>query len=159
MTLRVLGIDPGSRITGYGVIDVQGPTITYVASGAIRLVSPALSGRLSDLYTALNQIITQYQPNETALEESFVSQNARTALVLGHARGVALLALGAVGAVGEYSPRRVKQAVVGYGAAEKSQVQQMVMTLLSLPAAPKADAADALAVAICHANTLRTAGR
>lgn len=150
----ILGIDPGSQITGYGVIRYEDRRCTYVASGCIRTQSKDLPDRLLEISQGLEQIIQQYQPEAAALEESFVHRYPRAALVLGHVRGVALLALLKAGLrVGEYAPRRIKQAVVGYGSATKEQVQHMVAQLLQLEGVPGQDAADALAVAMCHIHT------
>lgn len=149
----ILGIDPGSRITGYGVIKVDNGQQTYLASGCIKTQQKALAPRLLDIARALEQLISQFQPDECAIEQVFVSRNVQSALKLGHARGVAMLALiKQCAEVAEYSPREIKQAVVGYGGADKIQVQQMIMALLGLQQCPQVDAADALAVALCHAQ-------
>ena len=148
----VLGIDPGSRITGYGVIeaDVRGGA-HYIASGCIRLGSAPLSERLLKLHQALLQITAKYRVQEGVVEEVFVAKNAQSALKLGHARGVILLALAEAGcALHEYTPRRIKQSIVGYGGAEKGQIQAMVQQHLVLSGPPQQDAADALAAALCH---------
>lgn len=155
----VLGIDPGSRVTGYGVIQVDeetdGSKQIYVASGCIRTESTAsLAYKLKEIFSGINEIIDQYQPTEFAIEKIFMARSAESALKLGHARGVAMLAGVNHGLpVSEYEARKVKQAVVGTGAATKEQVQHMVQTLLKLPGKPQSDAADALAIAICHINT------
>lgn len=151
----ILGIDPGSRKTGYGIILQQGQRLSYCASGLIRPPQDApLSERLKVIYDGISQLIAQYSPEQFAIEQIFMAKNAASALKLGHARGVALLAAACADLkVHEYEARKVKQAVVGTGAADKSQVQHMVKTLLKLAAAPQEDAADALAVAICHANS------
>lgn len=156
----ILGIDPGSRITGYGVIRQQGRILTYLGSGCIRTAVDDLPTRLKLVYAGVSEIITQFHPDYFAIERVFMARNADSALKLGQARGAAIVA--AVNAdlpVFEYAARQVKQTVVGTGAAEKSQVQHMVKTLLKLPANPQADAADALAIAITHChlfqNTLR----
>lgn len=151
---RILGIDPGSRVTGYGIIDFSQGKYGYVGSGCIRLPEGALPERLDTIFKGVTQLIQQYQPSEFAIEEVFVAKNAGSALKLGQARGAAIVAATQAGlAVSEYSARKVKQAVVGNGGADKSQVQHMVSQLLSLSSSPQADAADALAIAICHANT------
>jgi crossover junction endodeoxyribonuclease RuvC len=156
--MNILGIDPGSIITGFGVIRQEGRKQVYLASGCIKVGNKPLAVRLTQIYAELTQIIEQYAPTQVAIEQVFVRKNVATALTLGHARGVALLAVANFGlAIAEYAPRKVKQAVVGHGAAEKAQVQQMVKVLLSLTTAPTADAADALAIAICHGNYLRGA--
>lgn len=149
----VLGIDPGSRITGYGVIQQEGRQLTYLGSGCIRTGVDDLPGRLARIYAGVTEIILQFQPTVFAIEQVFMARNADSALKLGQARGVAIVA--AVNQklpVFEYAARQVKQTVVGTGSADKTQVQHMVKTLLKLPAAPQADAADALAIAItyCH---------
>jgi crossover junction endodeoxyribonuclease RuvC len=152
--VRILGIDPGTRATGFGVVDFEGSSLRRVAGGVIRPRSPELPGRLRELYVELEQVIAEFKPEGTALEAVFTARNPRSALLLGHARGVALVACAAAGlSPAEYSPGRVKQAVVGYGNASKSQVQRMVQRLLALPTPPPADEADALAVAICHGHS------
>lgn len=153
----ILGIDPGSRITGYGVIRQQGRQLHYLGSGCIRTADGALPGRLKQIYAGVSEIIIQFHPDVFAIEQVFMAKNADSALKLGQARGSAIVA--AVNAdlpVFEYAARLVKQAVVGTGAADKSQVQHMVQQMLKLPAKPQADAADALGIAICHANTNKT---
>jgi len=150
----ILGIDPGSRIAGYGVITKHGNKLTYIASGCIRIKEKELPQRLKQVFDGVTQLIEQYQPDEFAIEQVFMARNADSALKLGQARGVAIVA--AVNAdlpVSEYAARLIKQAVVGTGAATKDQVGHMVMQLLKLPGRPQEDAADALAIAICHANT------
>jgi crossover junction endodeoxyribonuclease RuvC len=153
-SLRILGIDPGSRATGYGVITKKANRLYYVTCGVIRLGDKyAFSDRLKIIFDGLCEVITTHKPIVAAVEDVFVAANPRTALKLGHARGVAVLAALHHGLkVYDYTPRMVKQAVVGYGNADKQQVQQMVRVLLQLSAPPSADAADALAVAMCHAN-------
>ena len=155
---RILGIDPGSRRTGFGVIDVAGSKESYVTSGIIKLPDKApLPERLKIIYAGISEIIAETQPDLMAIEEVFFAKDPRAALKLGQARGSAIVAaMNAEIPVGEYSARTVKQAVVGTGAATKEQVQQMVVYLLKLEAAPKEDAADALAVALCHAQSSRT---
>lgn len=151
---RILGIDPGSRATGYGVIEKKGNRLYYVTCGVIRLSDKnSFSGRLKIIFDGLCEVIDSHKPAVAAVEDVFVAANPRTALKLGHARGVAVLAALHNGLqVHDYTPRMVKQAVVGYGNADKNQVQQMVRVLLRLSTSPSADAADALAVAMCHAN-------
>ena len=151
---RILGIDPGSRATGYGVIEKKGTRLYYVTCGVIRLSDKnSFSDRLKIIFDGLCEVIDSQKPSVAAVEDVFVAANPRTALKLGHARGVAVLAALHNGLqVHDYTPRMVKQAVVGYGNADKYQVQQMVRVLLQLSASPSADAADALAVAMCHAN-------
>ncbi|MBW2471074.1 MAG: crossover junction endodeoxyribonuclease RuvC [Deltaproteobacteria bacterium] len=150
----ILGIDPGSRATGYGVIAKKGIRLYYVTCGVIRLSNKySFSERLKIIFDGLCEVIANHKPTVAAVEDVFVAANPRTALKLGHARGVAVLAALHNGLpVYDYTPRMVKQAVVGYGNADKHQVQQMVRVLLQLSAVPSADAADALAVAMCHAN-------
>jgi len=153
---RVLGIDPGSRVTGYGVIDVTPTGMTYVGSGCIRPTEVAFVDRLGAIYRGMTELLETYVPDEVAVEDVFVAANPASALKLGQARGVAIAAVvGRNLPVAEYAARRVKQAVVGTGRASKEQVQHMVRTLLRLPGQPAADAADALAIAICHVNTSR----
>lgn len=153
MTL-ILGIDPGSRKTGFGVIRCDGNRHRYVTSGVIRLPTGELPERLGVIFESINTIISEHQPVEVAVEEVFMAKSAGSALKLGQARGAAVTACVSRGlAVSEYTARQIKQAVVGTGAANKEQVQHMVMTLLKLPAAPQEDAADALAAALCHAHT------
>ena len=151
----ILGIDPGSRKTGFGIINVIGSKYEYLTSGVIRMKdSDELPARLKVIFDSLTQIIEQYCPQEMAIEQVFMAKNAASALKLGQARGAAIVAATAQNVpVSEYEARKVKQSVVGNGAADKLQVQHMVKTLLRLPASPQEDAADALAVALCHANT------
>lgn len=152
--IRVLGVDPGSRLTGYGVVDVDGDTLRYVASGCIQTVAGPFAGRLADIYRGVQEVIAAHAPHEFVVEEVFFARNPQSALKLGQARGVAIAAAVAADLpVSEYAARAVKQAVVGTGGATKAQVQYMVRALLSLSAEPASDAADALAVAICHVNT------
>ena len=154
---RILGIDPGSRKTGYGLIDIQRGQACYVASGVIRLPDGPLPERLKLIFDAVSQIAQQYRPAQMAIENVFMSKSAGSALKLGQARGAAIVAgTNADLPVAEYEARKVKQAVVGNGAADKLQVQHMVKTLLRLPASPQEDAADALAVALCHMHTMQT---
>ena len=153
--MRVLGIDCGSERTGYGVIETDGVEHRMVASGVIRTnAKTAFDQRLLAISEGLRSLIRQYLPDSAAVEGIFFSANARTALKLAHVRGVALLAIAEAGLeTGEYSPLEVKTSVVGYGRAEKSQVQLMVRSLLRLPEVIESeDASDALAVAICHAT-------
>ena len=153
---RILGIDPGSRITGYGVIDLSGGHLTYVASGCIRTATGAFPVRLKDIYQGVDELISQYLPVVFTIEEVFLAKNPMSALKLGQARGAAIVAgVAHELPVFEYAARRVKQALVGTGRASKAQVNHMVQTLLQLEGAPSPDAADALAVAICHVNTQR----
>jgi len=153
---RVIGIDPGSRVTGYGVIDSSLGGLHFVACGTIKTtVKAPFAHRLNEIFDGINEVIQLHAPAVAAVEDVFLATNPRSALKLGHARGAAVVAAMQNGlAVHDYSPRAVKQAVAGYGQAEKSQVQHMVRVLLQLSASPSTDAADALAVAICHANRL-----
>jgi crossover junction endodeoxyribonuclease RuvC len=152
--LRVLGIDPGSGVTGFGVVERSGASLRHLAYGNLRLrAAGALPARLRELYDAVGELLRHHRPAIVAVEDVFVAQNARAALVLGQARGAALAAIGASGLpLVELPPARVKQALTGNGRAAKRQVQFMVTRLLGLSAAPPADAADALAVAICCAQ-------
>lgn len=147
----IMGLDPGSRITGYGLIHSCGAKQQYIASGAIHLGQGQFSDRLRTLYDALQQLIARYQPQSAAIEQVFLQYNPSVAIKLGQARGSAMTALAIHDIkIAEYSPRQIKQAVVGYGNSTKSQVQHMVKRLLKLPGEPVVDAADALAVALCH---------
>lgn len=150
----ILGVDPGSRLTGYGVIIAEGRQWRYLDSGCIRMNSAqSIPERALCIFQGLSEIISQWQPTQASIEQVFMSNNADSALKLGQARGAALVALGHAGlVVHEYSARQIKQSVVGTGAADKSQVQHMVMRLLNLAESPQADAADALAAALCHAH-------
>ena len=142
--IRILGIDPGSRRTGYGVIDVAGSRIAYVSSGIIRLPEKSLPDRLKIIFDGVSEIIEQYKPQQMGIEEVFFAKDPRAALKLGQARGAAIVAGVNAGLdVGEYSARSVKQAVVGTGAADKKQVQMMITQLLKLPQSPSEDAAPA----------------
>jgi crossover junction endodeoxyribonuclease RuvC len=151
----ILGIDPGSVITGYGVISVENKSKSlYLSSGCIKITADSVSQRLQQIFNGVREIIANFQPEEIAIEQVFMHQNPGSALKLGQARGVAIVAASLDGlSVAEYSARQIKQSVVGYGAADKTQVQQMVRILLRLSDVPQADAADALAVALCHAQT------
>ncbi|MDD9889326.1 MAG: crossover junction endodeoxyribonuclease RuvC [Gammaproteobacteria bacterium] len=150
----ILGIDPGSRVTGYGLINSVGNKIEYIDAGCIRTPSAPLPDRLKSIFHGLCAVIEQHGPQQAAIEEVFMGRNAASALKLGQARGSAMTAcLSHDLPVEEYSARKVKQAVVGAGAADKAQVQHMVKALLSISDNIAEDAADALAVAICHANT------
>jgi crossover junction endodeoxyribonuclease RuvC len=151
---RILGIDPGSRITGYGVIDIDGNHSTHVAHGSIRLEGVDTAGKLGQLYRQLSAVITDFHPDEASMEKVFMHKNADSALKLGQARGCAITACAERGLpVHEYTANQVKQATVGKGHAEKQQVQHMVKILLCLRASPQADAADALAIALCHGHS------
>ncbi len=149
----ILGVDPGSRITGYGVIRADGRHIEYIDSGCIRVGEKPMAERLQTIFQSLATLIGEYRPEEFAIEQVFMARNPDSALKLGQARGAAIVSAANSGlAVHEYSARQVKQAVVGKGGTDKSQVQHMVQVLLSLSRKPQADAADALAIAMCHAH-------
>lgn len=153
----IIGIDPGSRLTGYGIIEKKGNKCQFIDAGTIRTESDDMPIRLKRIYEGLKRIIDFYQPTESAVEKVFLAHNVDSALKLGQARGAAIAALVTHDvAVAEYTARQIKQSVVGFGAAEKEQVQQMVTRLLQIPVTPQADAADALAAAICHAHTAQT---
>jgi crossover junction endodeoxyribonuclease RuvC len=151
-TVRVLGIDPGSQRTGFGVLDATGTRLTYVASGVIRTSQADFATRLCEIFRCMQTIVTQYQPHEIAIEKVFVNRNPDSALKLGQARGAAICGtVDAKADIYEYATRQIKQAVVGSGSAEKSQVQMMMRSILKLDGPVSADAADALAAAVCHA--------
>ena len=153
---RVLGLDPGSQRTGYGIIDCRGSAERHVASGCVDVVGHDMVERLQRIYAAVIALVAEHRPDSVAIERVFVHRNPDSALKLGQARGVALCAAASLGAsVHEYAPRAIKMAVTGYGAAAKPQVAQMVRTLLLLETRLAADAADALAAALCHAQTRR----
>ncbi len=150
----ILGIDPGSRITGYGVIGVQGRQTKYLGSGCIKVMDEHLPKRLKNVFDGVSEIITQFQPTVFAIEQVFMAKNPDSALKLGQARGAAIVAATNRDLeVFEYSARAIKQSVVGKGSADKVQVQHMVTHLLKLNKTPQADAADALAVALCYLHT------
>ena len=151
----ILGIDPGTQHTGYGIVKKAGREILHVDNGVISPKAKlSLAEKLSHIYSELKKVIAEYKPDQVAIEEVFVSKNVRSALILGHARGVAMLAASEAGLpVHEYSTREIKSALVGYGNAEKHQVAEMAKRLLKLPEVASNDASDALAAAICHAQT------
>ena len=152
--MRVLGIDPGSRLTGFGVVETQQAGLVCIEAGVIRLQPVSLAERLGQIYRELEQVINRCQPDTMAVEQVFMSRNAKSALTLGHARGAAIVAgIHAGVAVAEYSATEIKQAVVGHGRAAKEQVQHMIKVLLALKQTPQSDMADALACAICHIHT------
>lgn len=152
----VLGLDPGSLCTGYAVINIRGTQTAYVASGAVRTVGGSISTRLDEIFSAVSKLAVEFRPDEVAVERVFMHRNADSALKLGQARGAALCGTFAVRPrVFEYAPREVKLAVVGTGGAQKDQVQLMVKKLLGISGAMSADAADALAIALCHAHARR----
>jgi crossover junction endodeoxyribonuclease RuvC len=153
--MRVLGIDPGSRITGYGIVDQQGNHLIHVDNGALFTdKAEDFAGRLKLIFDGLSAVIAEFHPDEVAVENIFFSTNVQSALKLGQARGAAIVAAVHAGLpVAEYSALQVKQAVVGQGRAEKGQVQKMLKILLGLPETAQEDASDALAVAVCHINS------
>lgn len=158
--IRVLGIDPGSRLTGFGVIDCVGDTASYVASGAIRTGTGSFPDRLRLIFSSICDIMNDYGPQIVAVETVFMHKNAGSALKLGHARSAAICATFEFEVeVFEYAPREIKRAIVGSGAGTKEQVQHMVKSLLRLQGEPSADAADALATALCHAHQQRLKAR
>ena len=159
-TRRILGIDPGSRKTGFGVLDFTGDEPAYVASGVVSSAEGSFPDRLRQIFTAVGEIVVEYRPHVVAIESVFMHKNAGSALKLGHARSAALCAtFGYDVDVYEYAPREIKQAIVGTGAATKEQVQHMVISLLRLDAPPSLDAADALAAALCHGHQHRVRAR
>ncbi|MBT3012483.1 MAG: crossover junction endodeoxyribonuclease RuvC [Candidatus Thiodiazotropha sp. (ex Lucina aurantia)] len=162
--LRIIGIDPGSRMTGYGLIDTDGVHSVYLSHGVIKLSGEPLPPRLGEIFATISGLIQEHQPDVMAIEQVFVAKNPSSALKLGQARGAAICAAVYRGlSVAEYTPTRIKQAVVGTGRADKAQIQHMVQMILGLRQKPQADAADALAVALSHAHThttlMRQSGR
>ncbi len=154
--MRILGIDPGYAILGYGIVEQKGNRFTPVEFGAVTTdAGSPMPDRLKHLYNSLMEIITEYEPEVAAIEELFFNTNAKTAIMVGQARGVAVLACANSGVeIFEYTPLQIKQALVGYGRADKNQIQVMVKTILNLDKVPKPDdTADALAAAICHGQT------
>ena len=151
---RILGVDPGSRVTGYGIVDSHQGRLLFVVCGIIKTTqNQSFSYRLNEIFEGLNEVVQVHRPTVAAVEEVFLATNPRSAIKLGHARGAAVVAVMQNGLlVHDYSPRAIKRAVAGYGQAAKEQVQHMVQVLLGLSGKPSPDAADALAVAICHAN-------
>jgi crossover junction endodeoxyribonuclease RuvC len=158
--IRILGIDPGSRLTGYGLIDAEGGHSRYVASGCLQVAGGSLSDKLGLIFRELSELMTRYRPQHFAIESVFMHRNAGSALKLGQARGAAICAAVMQELpVAEYAPREIKLSVVGKGGADKQQVQHMVRVLLNLSDVPQADAADALAVALCHSFRQKALGR
>lgn len=156
----ILGIDPGSQKTGFGIISHQAGRSEYVTSGVIRLPRTNLPERLKVIYDSVSEIVSLHCPQELAIEEVFMARDAKAAIKLGQARGAAIIAcVNHDMEVYEYAAKSIKQAVVGTGSADKVQVQHMVKSLLKLPAAPAEDAADALAAALCHAHTQQSLTR
>ena len=161
MAMRLIGLDPGLRCTGWGVIETDGNRLSFVAEGIVETNSKlSLSERLAELFSGVSEVISRLSPTEAAVEETFVNKNPASTLKLGQARGVVLLAPSMAGlVVAEYSPNMVKKSVVGSGHANKEQVEMMVKTLLPKATITNADAADALAIAICHAHLSQTNSR
>ena len=161
--MRILGIDPGLRVTGFGVVDVEGSVLRYVASGTIsttKIERGQLPARLKVLYDGVREVVARYQPEVASVEVVFVNVNPQSTLLLGQARGACITALVCTDlAVAEYTALQMKQAVVGYGRAQKNQVQEMVRRLLQLPGLPGPDAADALGLAITHAHAAKAMAR
>ena len=158
--MLVLGIDPGLATTGYGLVEGDGQRLELVAYGVVRTPAKTpIARRLLQLHDELAKILREYRPDEAAVEELFFSTNARTAIVVGEARGVVILTLAEAGLpIAEYTPLQVKQAITGYGQADKAQVQQMVSLLLNLRYVPQPDdAADALAISVCHHHSAKLA--
>lgn len=157
---RILGIDPGSRVTGYGVIELKGQSVRYIASGCIRMQSEDMPARLKQIFDGVSEIIALYQPEQMAIEQVFMHKNADSALKLGQARGAAICAaMNQQLPVSEYAARQIKQALVGKGSAEKQQVQHMVKILLGIQGELQMDASDALAISLCHYHYQQTAQR
>ena len=156
----ILGVDPGSRVTGYGIIRTSGRDTEYLDSGCIRVGERPMAERLQVIFQSLATLIGEFRPEEFAIEQVFMARNPDSALKLGQARGVAIVSAANSGLpVYEYSARQVKQAVVGGGGADKSQVQHMVQAILKLTRKPQEDAADALAIALCHAHMSQSLAR
>lgn len=150
---RILGIDPGSRLTGFGILDFNGDTPSYVTSGTIKSLDGGFADRLRQIFESVSGIVAEFEPDIVAIESVFMHKNAGSALKLGHARSAALCATFEYDVeVFEYAPREIKLAVVGTGSASKEQVQHMVVSILKLDGTPAADASDALAAALCHGN-------
>ena len=158
--MRVLGVDPGTLITGYGVIETENGRLTHICHGSIRSTQgEPMKDRLRKIFDCLQGVIETYKPEVAAIESGFVAASVSSALKLGHARGVAILSSACMDlAVFEYAPTKVKMAVTGYGRADKAQIQGMVQRLLNLPEPPKPDPSDALAVAICHIHSAKITG-
>ena len=156
----ILGIDPGSLKTGFGIIEHEGSRSTYVTSGIIRLPKAPLPERLKVIFDSVTEIVEEYSPRELSIEEVFMARDPKAAIKLGQARGAAIVAASSRDAsLHEYSPNEIKQAITGRGHAEKQQIQHMVKILLGLTKSPATDAADALAVAICHGNIRESKAR
>jgi crossover junction endodeoxyribonuclease RuvC len=157
---RILGIDPGSRLTGFGVIDETATGYNYVASGCLRIKGDNFPLRLKQIFAGISDVVEEYQPTEMAIEQVFMHKNADSALKLGQARGAAICAVQLFDIpVFEYAAREIKQAVVGKGSADKLQVQHMVKVLLSITGELQIDASDALGISLCHSNFQQTQRR
>ena len=155
--MRILGIDPGSITTGFGIIHTDTRRYEYISSGCIKTGTGVFAVKLKTIYSALTELVRDFKPDYVAIEKLFMHKNVASLMKLVHARGAAIVAAANFDlSIAEYSPRQIKKAVVGYGAASKRQVQHMVQTLLKLDNLPSTDAADALAVAICHVNNMGT---
>ena len=155
--VRILGIDPGSVVTGYGVIEARGQRVCAIDHGCIQTRGGDHAGRLKQIFSQLNAVVGEYRPDEIAIERVFMHRNADSALKLGQARAAALCAtFESDASIHEYAARQVKQSVAGFGGADKGQIQQMIRMLLKLDRDPQADAADALAVALCHSHLRHT---
>lgn len=158
--MRILGIDPGSRMTGVGIIEVNGDRVTPIFYGAIKAGTGEFNDRLGVIFSELQQLIHEHRPDQAAIESVFVAKNASSAIKLGQARGAAVCAaISCDVPVTDYTPRSVKQAIVGRGGADKAQVQHMVGILLGIKGPIQNDAADALAIALCHQHTSHTQAR
>jgi crossover junction endodeoxyribonuclease RuvC len=158
--MRILGIDPGSRLTGYGIIETHSNSYRYVASGTLKIQADDFPKKLKQVFDGILQLVTQYQPQQMAIEQVFIGKNADSALKLGQARGAAICAVQTNDIpVFEYAAREVKQAIVGKGSADKLQVQHMVKILLGIHGELQIDASDALGIAICHAHFYQTQQR
>lgn len=154
---RILGIDPGSRVTGFGIIETRPRTASYIASGCIRVPDGNIPARLKAIFAEITDLINVYRPDEIAIETVFMNRNVASALKLGQAQGAAICAAVTQALpVDQYTPAQIKQGIVGKGNADKAQIQHMVRALLGLDGVPQADAADALAVALCHLHTRQT---
>lgn len=155
-TKRILGIDPGSRMTGFGVLDFAGNQASYVTSGTVKSMDGDFPSRLRQIYESISAIVDEFAPDVVAVESVFMHKNAASALKLGQARSAALCATFSLNVeVHEYAPREIKQAITGTGSASKEQIQHMIVALLNLDCAPTPDAADALAAALCHGHQRR----
>ena len=154
--LRILGIDPGSRLTGFGIVDCEHDAARYVASGSVKSIDGSFPERLQLIFRSVSEIVRDYRPDVVVVESVFMHRNASSALKLGQARSAAICAtFGHELEIHEYAPREIKQAIVGTGAATKEQISHMVCRILELDGQPSSDAADALAAALCHANRRR----